>query len=479
MRLRFLGADRQVTGSRHYFEAGPAKVLIDCGMFQKREFLARNWEPSLVPPHDLDAVLLTHAHVDHCGLLPRLVREGFRGPIYATGASRALVELVLRDSAQIQAEDLAFKRKRHRKEGRRPAHPDVALFTYKDVDRTMPHVESVAYGRPVRIHDQVQATFHDAGHILGSAIVEFAVHENGRSSRVLFSGDLGQGDKPLVCDPTVFDQADYIVMESTYGDRDHPPHEDLERQLEQVICETIGRNGNLVVPTFAIERAQELMYFIHRLSNASRIPKVPVFLDSPMAVHATAIFDKHRECYDEETWRMLDAGDQPLRFPGLKLVKTVEDSKAINALRGPAIIMAPSGMCTAGRIKHHLAHNITRPECTILLPATRAAARWAGRFSKGNARSASTAAPGRSRRKLPRSTASPATPIARASCAGWTPSVRPPVISSWSTVKNNPPCTWPTRSAARRAGRSQSPSSKSRPNSHRPSLHPQEPRTKT
>jgi metallo-beta-lactamase family protein len=164
----------------------------------------------------------------------------------------------------------------------------------------------------------------------------------------------------------VFDQADYIVMESTYGDRDHPPHEDRERQLEQVICETIGRNGNLVVPTFAIERAQELMYFIHRLSNASRIPKVPVFLDSPMAVHATAIFDKHRECYDEETWRMLDAGDQPLRFPGLKLVKTVEDSKAINALRGPAIIMAPSGMCTAGRIKHHLAHNITRPECTIL-----------------------------------------------------------------------------------------------------------------
>ena len=366
MRLRFLGANRQVTGSRHYLDAGQAKVLIDCGMFQEREFLDRNWESSPVSPADLDAVVLTHAHVDHCGLLPRLVRDGFRGPIFATGASRALMELVLRDSAEIQAEDAAFKRKRHRKEGRRGQHEEVPLFTYKDVDRTMPHVEAIPYGQPVRVNEQVYLTFHDAGHILGSAIVEIAVRNAGRSSRLLFSGDLGQWGKPLLCDPAEFDRADYVVMESTYGDRDHPAPRGRGRAARN---RDRGNDRPGREPRGAHLRrraAQEMVYYFHQLTAANRIPKLPVYLDSPMAVAATAIFEKHRECYDDQTWKMLDAGDQPLRFPGLKLVKTVEQSKQINELCGPAIIMAPSGMCTAGRIKHHLAHNITRPECTIL-----------------------------------------------------------------------------------------------------------------
>jgi len=364
--LQFLGANRQVTGSRYCLEAEGAKLLVDCGMFQQRQYLDRNWEPGPVEPGRLDAVLLTHAHLDHCGLLPRLVREGFAGPILTTAASADLAELILQDSAHIQMEDAAYKKRRHRKEGRRGKHPEVPLYTTEDVQHVLPRFEPVGYGQPVKINDRVSVAFHDAGHILGSAIVEVNVGRNGRARRVLFSGDLGHWDTPLVRDPTVFDQADYVVMESTYGDRDRQPPGDVESQLADVVNETVRAGGNVVIPVFAVERAQEVMYHISRLVRTDTIPDVPVFLDSPMAVDATDIFSRHRDCFDEETWQLIMSGEPPLRFPGLTMSRSVEESKAINTVERPAIIMATSGMCTAGRIKFHLRQNITRPESTIL-----------------------------------------------------------------------------------------------------------------
>jgi metallo-beta-lactamase family protein len=366
VRLQFLGATRQVTGSRYCLEAGGAKILVDCGMFQERKYLDRNWEPSPVPPGQIDALVLTHAHLDHCGLAPRLVDEGFRGPIYCTSASADLVELILRDSAEIQMEDAAFKKRRHQKEGRRGKHPEIPLYTTADVERALPLVETVFYEQSVRTGGDLWVTFHDAGHILGSAVVEVAASQGNGLRRVLFSGDLGQLNQPILRDPTFFEEADFIVMESTYGDRNHDKHEGIESQLERVINETIRGGGNVVIPVFALERSQELIFYLSRLVRGQRIPRVPVFLDSPMAVDATDIFRRHRECFDEETWRMISSGEPPLRFPGLKMVRRVEESKAINHLGEPAIIMATSGMCTAGRIKHHLRHNVTRPECTIL-----------------------------------------------------------------------------------------------------------------
>lgn len=366
MKLQFLGANRQVTGSRYLLEAGGAKILVDCGMFQERPYQDRNWEPSIIPPKQLDAILLTHAHLDHCGLVPRLVREGFRGPILTTGASADLVELILRDSAQIQAEDVAFKKKRHRKEGRSGKYPVVPLYTIEDVERAVPRLEPVGYQEPVPINSHVTVTFHDAGHILGSAMADLTVQENGATHRVLFSGDLGQQDKPIVGDPTLFSEADYVVMESTYGDRDHKKNGGIEEQLAEVINRTARAGGNLVIPTFAVERAQELMFYISRLVHQERIPRLPIFLDSPMAVEVTEVFERHPECFDAETAAMISSGHSPLRFPGLKLVDSSEQSREINDLKYPAIIMATSGMCNAGRIKHHLAHNIHRPESTIL-----------------------------------------------------------------------------------------------------------------
>ena len=366
VKLQFLGAARQVTGSQYYVQTGGPRLLVDCGMFQEREFLARNWDPSPIRPGDLDALLLTHAHLDHCGLTPKLVMEGFRGPIFTTKASAELVELVLHDSAEIQAEDAAYKKKRHRKEGRKGKYPEKPIYTPADVRRTLSLLKPVSYGRPVEIGDGVSAVFHDAGHILGSAMVELKVSHNGQQRRMLFSGDIGQWNKPIVRDPSVFTEADCVVMESTYGDRDHPKRGDVESQLAEVINRTVGRGGNVVIPIFAIERAQEIVYHISRLLHAQRIGELPVFLDSPMAADVTEIFRHHRECFDAETWQLITSGNSPFGFPELTMVRTVEQSKAINRVRDPAVIMSTSGMCTAGRIKHHLRQNITRPECTIL-----------------------------------------------------------------------------------------------------------------
>ena len=366
MRLHFLGANRQVTGSRYCLEVGRRKTLIDCGMFQERAYLARNWEPGPIPPAEIDALLLTHVHIDHSGLIPRLVHHGFSGPIYCTQPSVPLAGIVLQDAAEIQVEDAAYKQKRHAKEGRRGQHPEIPLYTVDDAQRSLRHFQGVPYGRPLQLDPALRVTFYDAGHILGSAMLEVEAQENGQPVRLIFSGDIGQWNKPLVRDPTLFEQADYVVMESTYGDRLHDHQRDVESQLSEVIHETVRRGGNVVIPTFAVERAQELMYSISRLVRARQIPDVPVFLDSPMAVDVTEVFRQYQQCLDPETWELILSNAPPLHFPGLQLVRTVDESKGINRRKQPAVIMASSGMCNAGRIKFHLRQNIERPESTIL-----------------------------------------------------------------------------------------------------------------
>ncbi|HPP53618.1 MAG TPA: MBL fold metallo-hydrolase [Thermoguttaceae bacterium] len=372
MRLQFLGANGQVTGSRTCLCAGRSKILIDCGMFQERQFLDWNWQRSPIPPHRLDAVLLTHAHLDHCGLLPRLVQEGFRGPIYATSATCDLAEIVLQDSAEIQVEDTAQKRKRHHREGRQGAHPEIPLYTPVEVRRTMRHFKSVAYGEPVAVAEGITAVFHDAGHILGSAMIELRIDEGAGQQRIIFTGDIGQWDRPILRDPTSFAEADYIVMEATYGNRDHPQNGPVQEQLRRVVAETLARGGNVVIPAFAVERTQELLYYFRQLAEQRILNGAPVAVDSPMAVEVSEVFRQHREDFDAEMQDLTSGDRWPLEFPGLLQTRTRDESKALNSLDRPAVIIATSGMCTAGRIKHHLAHNISRPESTILFTSYQA-----------------------------------------------------------------------------------------------------------
>ncbi len=366
MKIHFLGANRQVTGSRYCLEVGDKKLLVDCGMFQERPFQHRNWDKCPIPPDQLDAVVLTHVHVDHCGLLPRLVAEGFRGRIYMTDPSADLLELMLRDVAKIQKEDAGAKRGRHQRANHSPARPVEPLYTERDVEATVPRVESVPYSQPIRIADTFNVTFHDAGHILGSALLEIQLELAGRQRTIVFSGDLGMEDKPIVRDPEFLSSADYVVMESTYGDRLHPPVGDLEAELAAIIHRTVDRGGNLVIPTFAVERAQELLYHLARMAHTGSIPRLPVYLDSPMAIKATEVFARHQHCYDEDAWQLIMEGEHPFSFAGLVMTRSPDESRAINRVNQPSIILATSGMCTAGRIKHHLRHNIERPESTIL-----------------------------------------------------------------------------------------------------------------
>ncbi len=367
MRIQFLGAAQQVTGSSYLVEAGGLNILVDCGLYQEREFVSRNWKPFPVFPSKIDFVLLTHSHLDHAGLLPKLVREGFSGPVIATSASEDLLKIVLTDSARIQEEDAAYKKKRHKKEGRKGAFPEVPLYTVEEAEKCFSLVRPVEYGQDVALNEKVNVRFSDAGHILGAAMIEIRAQKpDGSSRKLLFSGDVGQWDKPLVQDPSVFKSADYIVMESTYGDREHDKQGDVEDLLCDVINSTVKAGGNLVIPTFAIERAQELMFHLSRLVREDRIPYLMIFLDSPMAVDVTDVFLKHIAYLDEETLQLFREGEPPFRFPGLKLIRSPAESRAINSIRGSCVIMAGSGMCTGGRIKHHLQHNIARPESTIL-----------------------------------------------------------------------------------------------------------------
>ncbi len=365
MKLQFLGATRQVTGSRYFLDAGGLQLLIDCGMFQERAYLGRNWGTTPIDPAKIDALLLTHAHLDHTGLIPRFVKRGFNSPIYSTPATLDLTRIVLLDAAGIQQEDVRNKIKRHEEENRVDENPIEPLYTEDDAHASLRLLRPVKYEETLRLNDRVSVTWRDAGHILGSSLLEIVVREAGVERRIIFSGDIGQWDKPLIRDPSLIHSADYVVMESTYGDRNHAVNGGIEEQLAAVVNQTIKRGGNVLIPTFAIERAQELMFYFSRLVRRGKLRDVRVFLDSPMAVEATEVMARHPECLDEEARAMLRSNESPFRFPGLHFTRSVEESKEINGRSG-VVIMAGSGMCNAGRIKHHLIQNIGKPETTVL-----------------------------------------------------------------------------------------------------------------
>ena len=365
-KLQFLGAVQNVTGSRHLLEANGTRILIDCGMYQERQFRNRNWEPFPIAPESIDAVLLTHAHLDHCGLLPKLVREGFKGRIYCTSATAEIAQIILLDSAHIQEEDTKYKRQRHEKQGRKKSFPVVPLYTIADAEACFPHFAPIEYREAVQLGNGVEVTFYDAGHVLGSAIIRAKVRQAGEERIIIFSGDIGRPHRPIVCDPTVFDTADYVLIESTYGDRVHHGPEDTKKLIGEVINSTAKAGGNIIVPSFALERSQDVLYYINELLLKKEIPKLRIFLDSPMASRITKVFKNHAELFDEEMTELVNNHHSPFELGNLEMAGTSDESKAINKIREPIMIIAGSGMCTGGRVKHHLVNNITRPKCTIM-----------------------------------------------------------------------------------------------------------------
>jgi len=361
------GAAQEVTGSKHFLEFKDQKIIIDCGAFQGRRAEAdaknRDWPFN---GKQLNAMILTHAHYDHCGLVPLLPLKGFEGNIYCTPATRDLASLIMMDSAHIQSKDYEFLKKRAKKKGEE--FDKNPLYTEKDVVESLNNFVTISYHRPSYFADGFQATFYDAGHILGSAVTVIEINHNGQTMKIGFSGDLGRKNLPILRDPEYIPDVDYLVIESTYGDRLHEPIENAASELADTINETINRGGKVLIPSFAVERTQELVYFLHLLKIEKKIPRVPIFVDSPMATNATSIFRVHQECYDEETrTTFLHNHQNPFGFNELRYITNQEESKELNALKEPAIIISSSGMCEAGRILHHLIHNIEDSKNTILV----------------------------------------------------------------------------------------------------------------
>jgi metallo-beta-lactamase family protein len=359
------GAARQVTGSCHLVSCGERRILIDCGMFQGgSEHRDLNYQPFGFEPADIDILLLTHAHLDHCGRIPRLVRQGFRGRILSTAATRDLARIVLLDAAGLQEEDAARAERSGRRRGERAMEP---LFTIDDALHCLDYFDPpAAYGQTVPVAPGITACFLDAGHILGSASILLTLEDQGRSRTMLFSGDLGNPGRPILRDPTPAPPADYVVMETTYGNRPHRALPDSVDELYRAIRETFERGGNVVIPTFALERAQEILYYLHLGAAEGKLPaRMPVFLDSPMAISATEIFRRHPECFDQPFLALLRNGD-PFAMPGLRFTRDVEQSMAINRIESGAVILAGSGMCTGGRVRHHLKHNLWRARSSIV-----------------------------------------------------------------------------------------------------------------
>ena len=366
MELIFLGADHEVTGSCHMVKAAGKNLLIDCGMEQGEDIYENQEIP--VAASEIDAVLLTHAHIDHSGLLPLLYAKGFRGAVYATEATCDLCRIMLRDSAHIQEFEAEW---RNRKAKRSGAPEYVPLYTMEDAVGLLEQLVPCGYDATVTIFDGIQVRFSDVGHLLGSASIELWLTEEEETKKLVFSGDVGNLDQPLIRDPQYLEKADYVVMESTYGDRVHSAERvDYVKELTEVLKRTFDRGGNVVIPSFAVGRTQEMLYFLRKIKTERLVEGhegFRVYVDSPLAVEATSIFNKHQyDCFDEEATALLRQGIDPIQFPGLTVSVTSDDSKKINFDPEPKVILSASGMCEAGRIRHHLKHNLWRPESTIL-----------------------------------------------------------------------------------------------------------------
>ncbi len=353
-----------VTGSSYLLETDGKKILVDCGMFQGSKIIsAMNRRPFVFSPAELDFVLLTHAHIDHSGLLPRLCKLGFRGPIYATRGTIELCSIMLPDSAYIQEFDAEIQNRKGKRLGRPPVE---SLYSVDDAEACLKQFRPVEYETDFSLSANTHVHFHDAGHILGSSMLEIHAVESGKETQFLFSGDLGRPDQPILKDPTYVKNADFVILESTYGDRDHADI-DWEEKLAEIINETVERNGNVIIPAFAVGRTQIMLYYINRLFKAGRIPGVPVIIDSPLAIAATDIFRRNTQYYDAESKAILrNELHGPLELPQLEFSRTSDESKAINFRTSPAIIISASGMADAGRILHHLKHNLWRPESSVL-----------------------------------------------------------------------------------------------------------------
>ena len=363
MKLSFMGAAREVTGSCYLVETDQCRFLIDCGMVQGgREAPARNHKPFDFDPRAIDFVLLTHAHIDHSGLLPKLVLNGFGGPVYTTRATTDLLGVMLPDSGHIQEMDADRAQRRHRPDALPP------IYTVQDARNCLEQVRPVDYDERFAPHASVACCFRDAGHILGSAIIEIWVTEDGVTRKLVASGDLGQPGRPILKDPTRIEEADVLLIESTYGDRNHKDLPTTLSELADIVEHTLyKRRGNVIVPAFAVGRTQELIYHLHQLTEQGRLSHLNIFVDSPMAVAVTKITKKHFELFDAEAHRITQWHAQAKNLPTMHFVADVAESMALNQIRSGAIIISASGMCDAGRIKHHLRHNLGRPECSVLI----------------------------------------------------------------------------------------------------------------
>ncbi len=374
MKITFLGATKTVTGSNSLVEAAGKKFLVDCGMWQgKAELEEENFQEFEFDPAEIDFMLLTHAHIDHSGRIPKLYKEGYRNKIYAHKATCDLCALMLPDSGHIQEMENEWKNRKRVRKGEKEREP---LYTAEQAVRCLEIFEPVKYDEIIEITPEIHVRFNDAGHMLGSSIIELWVNEDGKETKTVFTGDLGNNDIPLLSEPTMIEDADYLVMESTYGARKHIKNEEKAELFLDIVSETLDNQGTVVIPSFAVGRTQEILYELNKLKETKddseflrkykTLMKAPVYVDSPLAISATEVFKENMDLFDEETQEAMLKGDNPLEFPGLKFTKTAEESKALNEDLTPSIIISASGMCEVGRIKHHLKHNLWRANSCIL-----------------------------------------------------------------------------------------------------------------
>jgi len=368
MKISFHGADRGVTGSCHLIECGGKRILIDCGLYQGgRELNEENAEDFGFDPAGIDFLLLTHAHLDHCGRIPLLSKRGFKGEIITTSATRELARLVMLDSAHLQEEEARYQSRKKARHGHRNKN-GTPLYSVLDALNSTEHFgRSANYGQPLELVPGIRATFSDAGHILGSGCIHLELEEQGQHRSVLFSGDLGNAERPFLRSPATPPKADVVVMETTYGDRLHKALKPSVEELYAAITDTFQRGGNVIIPTFALERAQELLFYLREGVEQSRLPgSIQVFLDSPMAISATEIFERHPECYQPEVAELFHEGRDPFQLPGVHFTRETAESIALNRIGGGAVILAGSGMCTGGRVRHHLRHHLWRRESSVI-----------------------------------------------------------------------------------------------------------------